>query len=314
MARRSPSTARRGPFYGAVGRASTSGIDFILIYTGPALVVVLGYPMLRKMGAARQAAQRHLDRRFPGARYGKSRVVGVSPPCSPPWACCPTSRSSSRAVSSTFKTIAEPTPWARRLAGVVHTDTSLIVAALMAVFTILFGVRNVRASEQHRGMMMAIAFRSVVKAAGVADRRAVRAVCPVRRAGRPAGAGRAVPAVADRSREGSPLTWVVTTLLSGMAFLCLPRQFHRRRGRARPSGQPRDRALAVPLPGAGQPFRLADRGGGPAAARAAGQPGDVFVLQLPIEHGQSWLSAFVFIGGLSAATSMVIVACMALSA
>ena len=27
-------------------------------------------------------------------------------------------------------------------------------------------------------------------------------------------------------RDASPLTWVVTTLLSGMAFLCLPRQFH----------------------------------------------------------------------------------------
>ena len=45
----------------------------------------------------------------------------------------------------------------------MHTDTSLIVAALMAVFTILFGVRNVQASEQHRGMMLAIAFESVVK-------------------------------------------------------------------------------------------------------------------------------------------------------
>ncbi|MCX7366553.1 MAG: ATP-binding protein, partial [Alphaproteobacteria bacterium] len=40
---------------------------------------------------------------------------------------------------------------------------------------------------------------------------------------------------------------------------------------------------------------------------------DLYVLQLPLAHGAGWLSAFVFIGGLSAATSMVIVACMALS-
>src|SRR4029434_5734269 len=91
----------------------------------------------------------------------------------------------------------------------------------------MLGVRNVQASEQHRGMMLAIAFESVVKLlalltvgpfvlfvwfSGPADLLAQV---------------ESVPAVADRVfREGSPLTWVVTTLLSGMAFLCLPRQFH----------------------------------------------------------------------------------------
>ena len=52
-------------FYGAVGRAATSGIDFILIYTGPALVVVVGLSDAAQDGAAGQAAQRHLDRRLP---------------------------------------------------------------------------------------------------------------------------------------------------------------------------------------------------------------------------------------------------------
>ena len=83
-------------FYGAVGRAATSGIDFILIYTGPALVVVAGYPMLRKM--VRLAKQHNVTSiaDFLASRYGKSRPSASLPPCSPRWACCPTSRCSCR--------------------------------------------------------------------------------------------------------------------------------------------------------------------------------------------------------------------------
>ena len=65
-------------FYGAVGRAATSGIDFILIYTGPVLVVTVGYPMLRKM--VRLAKQHNVTSiaDFLASRYGKSRAVGVT--------------------------------------------------------------------------------------------------------------------------------------------------------------------------------------------------------------------------------------------
>ena len=150
-------------FYGAVGRASTAGIDFILIYTGPALLIVVGYPMLRKM--VRLAKQHNVTSiaDFLAARYGKSRAVGVAATLFATVGVLPYIALQLQAVSSTFKTIAQPSPWLDGSRDVVHTDTSLIVAALMAVFTILFGVRHVQASEQHRGMMLAIAFESVVK-------------------------------------------------------------------------------------------------------------------------------------------------------
>ena len=65
-------------FYGAVGRAATSGIDFILIYTGPVLVVTLGYPVVAKM--VRVAKQHNVTSiaDFLASRYGKSRAVGVT--------------------------------------------------------------------------------------------------------------------------------------------------------------------------------------------------------------------------------------------
>ena len=301
-------------FYGAVGRASTAGIDFVLIYTGPALLIVLGYPMLRKM--VRLAKQHNVTSiaDFLASRYGKSRAVGVTATLFATVGVLPYIALQLQAVSSTFKTIAEPTPWLDGSRGVVHTDTSLIVAALMAVFTILFGVRNVQASEQHRGMMLAIAFESVVKLL------ALLTVGPFVLFVLFDGPGdllahlERAPEVAERvTREGSPLTWVVTTLLSAMAFLCLPRQFH---VAVVEHGHPASLRTArwlfptylllinlfvVPIAAAGLLLL------GPQV-----NP-DLFVLQLPLTHGQSWLSAFVFIGGLSAATSMVIVACMALS-
>lgn len=301
-------------FYGAVGRAATSGIDFILIYTGPVLVVTLGYPVVAKM--VRVAKQHNVTSiaDFLASRYGKSRAVGVTATLFATVGVLPYIALQLQAVSSSFRTIAAPTPWVGGAPGVVHADTSLIVAALMALFTILFGVRNVQASEQHRGMMLAIAFESVVKLL------ALLAVGPfvvwflfdgpadmVERLAE-------APAVAERlTREASPLTWVVMSLLSGMAFLCLPRQFHvavvehdhpaslRTARWLFPVYLVLINLFVIPIAAAGLLLL------GPNVSP------DLYVLQLPLVGGESWLSAFVFIGGLSAATSMVIVACMALS-
>ena len=301
-------------FYGAVGRAATSGIDFILIYTGPALVVTAGFPILRKM--VRLAKQHNVTSiaDFLASRYGKSRAVGVTATLFATIGVLPYIALQLQAVSATFRTIARPVPDGGGMPGVVYTDTSLIVAALMAVFTILFGVRNVQASEQHRGMMLAIALESVVKLL------ALLAVGPFvlfvlfdGPADLIASLSEA-PSVVERiTREGSPLTWVVMSLLSAMAFLCLPRQFH---VAVVEHGHPASLRTArwlfptylvlinlfvVPIAAAG------------ALLLGSGVNPDLYVLQLPLAHGAGWLSAFVFIGGLSAATSMVIVACMALS-
>ena len=301
-------------FYGAVGRAATSGIDFILIYTGPALVVVVGYPMLRKM--VRLAKQHNVTSiaDFLASRYGKSRIVGVTATLFATVGVLPYIALQLQAVSSTFRSIAAPTPVAGSLPGVVHTDTSLIVAALMAVFTILFGVRNVQASEQHRGMMLAIAFESVVKLLALLTVGPFVLFVLFNGPADLLTQVESVPAVADRVfREGSPLTWVVTTLLSGMAFLCLPRQFHVAVvEHGHPASLRTARWLFPVYLVLINLFVVPIAAGGLLMLGSQTSP-DLYVLQLPLANGESWLSAFVFIGGLSAATSMVIVACMALS-
>ncbi|HSE74670.1 MAG TPA: ATP-binding protein, partial [Dongiaceae bacterium] len=187
------------------------------------------------------------------------------------------------------------------------------IALLMAVFTILFGVRHVEASEQHRGMMMAIAFESMVKLA------ALLTVGPFVVWGLfdgPADLAAAVsrtvhnPALTALAPDGN---WLAITVLAGLAFLCLPRQFHvavvehdhaRSLARARwlfPLYLLLINVFVVPIALAGL------------ARLGPGHNPDLFVLALPLSGGNDWLSIFVFIGGLSAATSMVAVACMALS-
>src|SRR5260370_14498294 len=181
----------------------------------------------------------------------------------------------------------------------------------MALFTILFGVRKVSGSEQHRGMMLAIAFESVVKLL------ALLTVGPfvlfVLFDGPPARWPGLVdqPALAEQvTREGSPLTWIVTSLLSAMAFLCLPRQFHvavvehghpaslRTARWLFPSYLVLINLFVVPIAAAGLLLL------GPQVSP------DLYVLQLPLANGESWLSAFGFIRGLSGATSMVVAGCL----
>jgi signal transduction histidine kinase/CheY-like chemotaxis protein len=116
------------------------------------------------------------------------------------------------------------------------------------------------------------------------------------------------------SREGSPLTWIVTTVLSGMAFLCLPRQFHAAVvEHGHPASLRTARWLFPSYLVLINLFVLPIAAGG-LLLLGRSVNADLYVLQLPLGHGENWLSALVFIGGLSAATSMVVVACMALSA
>jgi PAS domain S-box-containing protein len=300
-------------FYGAVGRAATVGLDFMLIYVGPALVILFGWPILAKII---RLAKRHnvtsiAD--FLAARYGKSRAVAVTVTLIATIGVLPYVALQLQAVSTTFAALAGPITISPATGQPVWYDTAFIVALLMAVFTILFGVRHVQASEQHRGMMMAIAFESIVKLA------ALLAVGPFVVWWMFDGPGDLAAAV-ERTVHNPALTtlslngnWLAITVLSGLAFLCLPRQFHvavvehdhpRSLSRARwlfPLYMVLINLFVVPIALGG--LVLLGPGHNP----------DLFVLSLPLSGGNDWLSIFVFIGGLSAATSMVAVACMALS-
>ncbi len=300
-------------FYGAVGRAATVGLDFALIYVGPALVMLFGWPVLAKII---RLAKRHnvtsiAD--FLAARYGKSRAVAVTVTLIATIGVLPYVALQLQAVSTTFAALAGPITFEPGTGEPLWYDTAFIVALLMAIFTILFGVRHVQASEQHRGMMLAIAFESIVKLA------ALLAVGPFVVWGLFDGPSDLAAAV-ERTVDNTALTsltpngnWLAITVLAGLAFLCLPRQFH---VAVVEHDHPKSLSRACwlfPLYMLLINLFVVPIALGGLALLGPGHNPDLFVLSLPLSGGNDWLSIFVFIGGLSAATSMVAVACMALS-
>jgi len=302
-------------FYGSVGRAALSGPDFILIYVGPVLAITLGYPVMGKMIAVAKRQNVTSIADFIGSRYGKSRAVAVLVTLFAVIGVLPYISLQMQAVSVTFEVLVGsdmahllnaslPPPW---------RDTAMFVAGIMALFTILFGVRHVQATEQHRGMMLAIAFESLVKLAaflavgffivyGVFD----SGTDLLQRV-------QASPALAEQLSGNFGTSWIAMTFLSAFAFLCLPRQFHVAVVENGDTSSLKAARWLFPIylvainlfvmPIAAAGLLLSDSESNP----------DLFVITIPLMSDQVALSVFAFIGGLSAATSMVIVACMALS-
>ena len=303
-------------FYGSVGRAVSSGADFLLIYVGPVLVITAGYPLLRKIISVARGQNVTSIADFIGARYGKSRMIAATATVLAFVGVMPYIALQLQAASASFNAlVSSPGEGAAASSTPLLQDSAIYIAFTMAVFSILFGVRHVQASERHHGMILAIAFESLVKLG------ALLAVGAFVMFGMFDGIGdwhaRALstPAIAEKLNVALQPSWLAITLVSALAFLCLPRQFH---VAVVENGDTRKNLrtavwlfplyliainLFVPVLAAAGVARL-----------PAGTIPDLFVLMLPMSAGQPVLSLLVFIGGLSAATSMVIVASVALSA
>jgi PAS domain S-box-containing protein len=303
-------------FYGGVGRSVSHGLDFTLIYVGPILVIVLGYPMMRKIIRVARIQNITSVADFIAARYGKSRVVAAMATVIALVGVLPYIALQLQAVSLSFGALAAGPAAGRHLAPPppFWADTALYVALTMAVFAILFGVRHVQANERHQGMILAIAFESLVKlgallAAGVF-------VTFVMFDGPGDLATRLMDHADLRARvDGFSIgpEWVSIPVMSALAFICLPRQFHVAVVEA---GRPADlRTASWLFPaylGAINLFVPAIAVAGMLTLGAAADP-DLFVLALPVAADQPLLSLAVFLGGLSASTGMVIVETVALS-
>ena len=190
-------------------------------------------------------------------------------------------------------------------------DTALLVAIVLAVFTILFGTRRLDGSERHRGVMAAIAVESVVKLlAFIAV--AVLALSYLGKVPLEVRAEHTSQALGEVSFSAD---FIARTLISALAILCLPRQFHvmvveaqenTRIGIARwlfPLYLALFMFLVVPISIAGASI----------FSVSANITPDVYVQLLPIALESKWVTVAAFIGGISAATGMVIVATVSLA-
>ncbi len=295
-------------FYGAVGYAARSGLEFMTIYLGPTLVFVGWWVLLRKLVRIGRENRVTSIADMISARYGKSNLLGVIVTLLCIAAGAPYIALQLQSIAQSF-TVFVSDPDAMGLS----TDRNLIafwVAVGLAFFTIAFGTRTLDANEQHHGVVTAIAVEAVVKLVALL---AVGIFVVWFVASGPSDILTRIDAQALPEWEIQPGRWTGLILLSAIAIVCLPRMFQ-----VAVVENTEDRHLATAswafplylflislfvLPIAVIGMELMPEGSNP----------DMFVLTLPLYLGQDGLALLSFLGGFSAATSMVIVAALALS-
>ncbi|MDE3122436.1 MAG: sodium:solute symporter [Paracoccaceae bacterium] len=295
-------------FYGAVGYAARSGLEFATIYLGPTLVFIGWWGVLRKLVRVgrRQRVTSIAD--LISSRYGKSNFLGVVVTLIAVASATPYIALQLQSVTLSFRAFAAPSPMSWALPG--PDLTAFWVAAGLAVFTILFGTRNLDANEQHQGVVTAIAVEAVVKLIALL---AVGVFVVWGLGGGPIEVLHRIDASDLASWQLRPSRWVGLTFLAGAAVISLPRMFQvlvvensDERHLATASWAFPLYVLAMSLfvvPIAVMGLELLPKGSNP----------DLFVLTLPLASHQSGLAMLAFLGGFSSATSMVIVAAIALS-
>jgi Na+/proline symporter/nitrogen-specific signal transduction histidine kinase len=307
-------------FYGSVGRAAASGVDFLPIYLGPTLMAVLWWHLMRKILRISKSNRITSIADFVASRYGKSQLLGGLVTIIAVIVIMPYIALQLKGVSASFNVLlrypdivmasdVEPAS--------MFQDTALYVAALMAAFAMLYGTRHIDATERHEGMVAAIAFESIVKLiaflcvgiyvtfvmfGGFGDIFSRAAQNP------------------DLARlfvlDGVPDygEWITLTLLSMAAILFLPRQFQVSVVENIDERHLDKAAWLFPLYlVAINIFVLPIALAGLLVFPAGTVDSDTFVLTLPMSQQAGGLALIAFIGGLSAATGMVIVESIALS-
>jgi len=306
-------------FYGSVGKAATSGLEFLPIYLGPTLIAFTWWFLLRKMVLISKQQNITSIADFLSSRYDRSATLGAIVTLFAVFGITPYIALQLKAISNTLDIISIPlktqigsvSEYAASLPG--NIDVAFFVALLLAIFGMLFGTRTLDSSEKHEGLVVAVAFESLVKLI------AFLAVGIFVTYGLFDGFGDIFQRFAEQFPERrelltlgttqTPYTkWFTLSVLSMMAVMFLPRQFHimitentdvehiKAAMWKFPAYLFLINLFVLPIALGG----LIINGGDTTMA-------DYFVLTLPLSSGHPWLALLVFVGGLSASAGMVMV-------
>ncbi len=303
-------------YYGSVGRAATNGLEFLTIYIGPSLVAPLWWVVMRKIIRISKVQRISSIADFISSRYGKNITLGGVVTVFCLLGILPYTSIQIKAIATSFE-ILQYSEISQSLTYIpFYQDTAFYLALGLALFTVLFGTRDIEATAQHEGMVMAVAFESIFKLLafiavgifvtyfiydGFADIFTQASL-------------RGLDHLFVLQGENGVSEWFWMIMLSMMAVLFLPRQFQM--GVIENNDEKHlDKAmwlfplylLLINV------FVLPIALGGLVHFPSETVDADTFVLALPIAYNQEWLAVLVYLGGFSAATSMIIVSTIALS-
>ncbi len=303
-------------FFGSVGLAAATGYDFVPVYLGPIIMFTLGWPILLRVVRLAKSQNITSVADFLAARYGKSPAVAAIVTIVAVIGVLPYIALQLKAIAVSIETLLGASLLVSiEVPRVGFMDTAFVITLTLATFAILFGTRHIDATEHQDGLMMAIAAESLVKLAafiavglfvifglfgGVSDFVAQATRSPV------------VESVFGQNSNGGK--WLTVTFLSLVCIILLPRQFHvtvvennsevelRRAAWMFPAYLVLINLFVVPIAVAGL-----------LTLPAGTTDPDFYVLKLPLSADAATMSLIAFVGGLSAATAMVIVESIALA-
>jgi PAS domain S-box-containing protein len=288
-------------FYGTVTQAARYGWPLPPTFIGTILLYVLAAAaMIRLVRLARESGATSLADLI-ATRLGKDTGIAATVTAVAALGLIPYVALQLKAVAMSYAMLtgsmnqAAPEPW---------RDGALYVALSMALFAMLFGTRRVSAAEHNRGLVLAVAFESLFKLAAML----ALGVFVV--------FGLELPADAVSQAASKPAAdgFMPLVLLGVLAMFTLPHQFHVGVVECRDEKHLRTARwlfplylllIALPL------LPLAHAGD--ALLSGSGLSPDLYVLALPLSQGHEGLALFAFLGGLSAATGMVVVSTLTLS-
>src|SRR5579864_1846434 len=301
-------------FFGSVGLASRGGSDFFAIYIGPMVMVGLAFPLLIRIVRLAKGQNITSIADLIAARYGKSQAVAATVALIAIVGMIPYIALQLKAVSSSVGTIMGSSDFGGAPLPMLG-DSALFIALFMATFAVLFGSRHIDATEHQDGLMLAIATESIVKlvaflAVGVFVT-FVMFSGPLDLFAR-ALAQPQIAAVLTQPPQAA--SFLAMTTLSLLAIVLLPRQFHVSVVENRSEAEIRSAAWLFPLYLVLiNVFVLPIAFGGLLNFPQSRFGGDMFVLALPLGAHSPLMTLVAFVGGLSAATAMVIVESVALA-
>jgi len=295
-------------FYGAVGYAARSGLEFLTIYLGPTAVLIGWWLLLRKLVRIGQSQRITSIADLISSRFGKSTMLGVMVTLLAVIGTTPYIALQLQSVTLSFSVFAAQSTetWAPQSLNA----TALWVAAGLAAFTIIFGTRKIDSNERHHGVVMAIAVEAVVKLFALI---AVGVFVVWGIAGGVGGVLERIDASPISDWQVTNARWVGLTFLSAAAFLCLPRMFQVLVVENADERHLATASWAFPLYLLAMSLFVLPIAVIGLELLPAGSNPDLFVLTLPLAMGQEGLAMLSFLGGFSSATSMVIVAAIALA-
>lgn len=309
-------------YYGSVGRAATTGIDFLLIYLGPTLTTFSWWFVLRKIIRISKENNITSIADFISSRYGKSQLLGALVTIIAIVGIMPYIALQLQAVSSTFDIICGY-PYIQLPfipgASPMSIHTSFLAALFFSIFGVIFGARNLISSERHEGLVAAVALESIIKLI------AFIAIGLFVTYGLFDGFGDIFSKLKSmetnydhlvtisESSASTSMNWFATLWFSMGAIMLLPRQFHI--AVIENSNEEHIKTAMWLFPVYlllinlfVMPIAL---GGILYSGSILGA--DYFVLTLPLRSGHPWLALLAFLGGFSAAAGMVIVESVAIS-